>query len=102
MAEVLILKSRKGQVDLKVLYRELARRGVLHILAEGGGEVMGSLIDQKLADEAYFFIAPKIIGGKNAVASVAGEGFRYLKDAVPLKNLQVKKVGADYLFHGYF
>ena len=74
----------------------------MHLLVEGGGEIAASMIRERLVDEAYFFIAPKIIGGRSATTSVEGRGIRHLKDAVLLNNMEVKKIGSDYLFYGRF
>ncbi|MCI5698411.1 MAG: bifunctional diaminohydroxyphosphoribosylaminopyrimidine deaminase/5-amino-6-(5-phosphoribosylamino)uracil reductase RibD [Clostridiales bacterium] len=45
------------------------------ILVEGGSTVHASFLGHKLADYAYFYIAPKILGGKNALPSIGGSGF---------------------------
>ena len=101
-AEVLVLDSDRGKVSVKSLLEALARRGVLHVLAEGGGEMIASLVEAGLCDEAYVFVAPKIIGGRDAVTSVEGRGILDLKKAVSLKNTTVQKIGNDFLIHGTF
>ena len=53
--ELLLAKSKAGRVDLKDMLSKLAARGIVNILVEGGGELAGSLLDEKLADEAFFF-----------------------------------------------
>ncbi|MFZ5800558.1 MAG: RibD family protein, partial [Candidatus Omnitrophota bacterium] len=67
---------------------------------EGGGEINFSLLKAGLVDKVNFFIAPKIIGGRNVISSFAGEGIKKLKDAVELKNLSVKWVGIDLWVEG--
>lgn len=101
-ADLILTPLRREKVDLRFLFRELARRSILHVLVEGGGEVMGQLIDERLADEAYFFVAPKIIGGRIAPTSVMGEGTPWVKNAKVLRGIELKRIGGDYLFHGYF
>ncbi|MBQ7199615.1 MAG: dihydrofolate reductase family protein, partial [Selenomonadaceae bacterium] len=51
-------------------------------------------------DKVYTFIAPKILGGKNAPTAVAGAGFQNLSDAVQFKNVSVEKIGTDILIIG--
>ena len=48
-----------------------------------------------------FFIAPKIIGGKDAKTSIEGEGIVYIKDAINLENLEVSNIGEDIMIEGY-
>lgn len=95
---ILELKEKNGRVDLKQLMRKLAKIGIINILAEGGGELNGSLFDSKLVDKIMFFVAPKIIGGKNAVSSVEGQGRDLIYQAIKLKDTTIKKIGPDYLF----
>ena len=54
-----------------------------------------------LIDKVFAFVAPKIIGGKNALSPVAGDGFEKLIDAVELENLNTEKIGSDILISGY-
>jgi len=96
--QILELKEKNGKVDLKQLMRKLADLGIINVLVEGGGELIGSLFDAKLVDKIMFFTAPKIIGGKNAVSSVEGQGRDLIYQAIKLRNLTVKKVGPDFLF----
>ena len=63
-----------GYVDLEALLQELGRREVVNLLVEGGGTLMGSLFDQGLVDKAWAFIAPKIVGGRDALSPVEGTG----------------------------
>jgi diaminohydroxyphosphoribosylaminopyrimidine deaminase/5-amino-6-(5-phosphoribosylamino)uracil reductase len=48
-----------------------------------------------------FFIAPKIIGGKESFPSVGGKTFRKLSEAHQLKNITLKRIGEDILIEGY-
>jgi diaminohydroxyphosphoribosylaminopyrimidine deaminase/5-amino-6-(5-phosphoribosylamino)uracil reductase len=91
--------TKGKRVDLRQAFKELPKLGVLSILAEGGGELNGSLFDEKLVDRIYFFTAPKIIGGKNAKTPVEGDGIKKLKNAVRIK-LKTRKTGDDFLFEG--
>ena len=45
------------------LLDELGRRRMTNILVEGGGQLLGSLLDLGQIDEVHAFIAPKLIGG---------------------------------------
>lgn len=93
-------KPGKKSADLRALVRELGHQGYLHLLVEGGGEAAASFLEAGLVDEVYWFTAPKIIGGRAAVASVGGNGPGRLEDAVKLTDVTCEKIGNDFLFHG--
>jgi len=100
-AQVLIVKSQKGgRINLKELMKALARRGIVRILVEGGGSLTAGLIEGKLVDKMLFFIAPKIIGGRNAVTSVEGSGIKKMREALSLKNLKIRRFAKDILIEG--
>lgn len=100
-AKVLTFAPQKGRIPLKKLLRALAKLEISNILVEGGGETVGKFFDEKLVDKVLFFIAPTIIGGKDALGSVMGEGITKIKQAIQLKNWRIKKIGRDLLIEGY-
>jgi diaminohydroxyphosphoribosylaminopyrimidine deaminase/5-amino-6-(5-phosphoribosylamino)uracil reductase len=94
---VLFLARRKGRVPLPETLRELAVcYNVMHVVCEGGGELAASLIREKLVDELWLFIAPKIIGGKDAKPVIGGAGW-LLKNAPEFSVREVARVGEDIL-----
>ena len=88
-------------VDLKILMRELAEREITSVLVEGGGTIHFSMLKENLVDKVLAFVAPKIIGGKNALTAVEGAGFEKLFDAINLKNFTAQKLGEDILISSY-
>jgi diaminohydroxyphosphoribosylaminopyrimidine deaminase/5-amino-6-(5-phosphoribosylamino)uracil reductase len=99
-AELLLLPTLDGHVDLAALVAECGRRGMLTVLFEGGGVLLGSLFDQRLVDRVHAVIAPLIVGAADAPTPVAGHGARYMRDAVRLANLTVERLGTDILVTG--
>ena len=51
-----------------------------------------SLLESGLIDKVYAFIAPKIIGGRNSLTSVEGNGFENLNEALTLKNIAIEQI----------
>jgi diaminohydroxyphosphoribosylaminopyrimidine deaminase/5-amino-6-(5-phosphoribosylamino)uracil reductase len=100
-AKILEIKEKAGQVNLKDLMKKLAGMGITSILVEGGGMLIGSLFDEGLVDKMMFFISPKIIGGKEAISSVMGQGIARIEKAAKLKNVSLRRFGEDFLIEGY-
>jgi diaminohydroxyphosphoribosylaminopyrimidine deaminase / 5-amino-6-(5-phosphoribosylamino)uracil reductase len=92
---------RRGGRELLSVLDELGERSLQSILVEGGSSVAGSFIDARLVNKATFFIAPKIIGGRDATSAVGGIGIEHLKDALTLKDIEVKRRGDDIEITGY-
>jgi diaminohydroxyphosphoribosylaminopyrimidine deaminase/5-amino-6-(5-phosphoribosylamino)uracil reductase len=74
---------------LKSILRDLAKRGVQHVLIEGGGRTHGEAFKRGLVDRIVFYIAPVLLGGD--VASIGGIG----KMNISLANPSFKKIGPD-------
>ena len=87
-------------MDLDALLDELGRRRVTSLLVEGGARVHGAFFDAGLVDQVVAFIAPLIIGGREAPGPVGGEGPARLSDARPLLEREVRQVGVDTLIAG--
>ncbi|MBO4779576.1 MAG: bifunctional diaminohydroxyphosphoribosylaminopyrimidine deaminase/5-amino-6-(5-phosphoribosylamino)uracil reductase RibD [Selenomonadaceae bacterium] len=97
-----IITAGDGErVNLEILMRELANRELTSVLVEGGGTIHFSMLEAGLVDKIFAFVAPKIIGGKNALTAVEGAGFEKLSDAVELENFTATKLGEDILIRGY-
>jgi len=91
----------RGCVDLAALLDRLGEREITSLLVEGGGTVLASFFERRLVDKVMAFVAPLIIGGKNAPTPVRGTGASCLADALRLKRVSVERVGEDVLIVGY-
>ncbi|HSK70898.1 MAG TPA: bifunctional diaminohydroxyphosphoribosylaminopyrimidine deaminase/5-amino-6-(5-phosphoribosylamino)uracil reductase RibD [Pyrinomonadaceae bacterium] len=92
---------RRNARDLKGVLEELKRRELQSVLVEGGTEIAGAFIDAKLIDKVSFFVAPIIIGGNDAPKAIGGKGAADLKEALRLKNAEIKKHDEDFEITGY-
>ncbi|MCL0102045.1 bifunctional diaminohydroxyphosphoribosylaminopyrimidine deaminase/5-amino-6-(5-phosphoribosylamino)uracil reductase RibD [Dehalococcoidia bacterium] len=100
-AEVISLPQVGAGVDLKALMRELGGREIVSVLAEGGGELLGSLFSERMVDKVYAFLAPVIMGGTQAPSSVGGPGINEMAEALTLRDVKVESLGEDLLIVGY-
>jgi diaminohydroxyphosphoribosylaminopyrimidine deaminase / 5-amino-6-(5-phosphoribosylamino)uracil reductase len=89
--------TRQASLDLRWLLKKLGSENVTSLLVEGGGEVNASFLLGGLAQRVTFFYAPKILGGRDARKAVAGKGATRLQDAIQLRDLVWRKLGADLL-----
>jgi diaminohydroxyphosphoribosylaminopyrimidine deaminase/5-amino-6-(5-phosphoribosylamino)uracil reductase len=87
--------------DLKSVLQELGRRSLQSVLVEGGAAVAGAFIDARLVNKVTVFIAPKIVGGKDAPSAIAGSGIERMCDALELERIEVVQRGRDLEVTGY-
>lgn len=92
---------REAARDLNGMLAKLGQRSIQSVLVEGGANVAGKLFDAGLVNKVSFFIAPLIIGGREAPAAVAGQGAEMLADAFELDDLEVVVRGRDLEVTGY-
>ncbi len=95
-AVVVRLATSRGRVEPAAVLADLYAREVRAVLVEGGGEVHAAFLEAGLVDRVAIFIAPRLVGGRDATPFVAGAG-RALKEAVRLGELTVTRIGDDLL-----
>ncbi len=98
--EVVRLSAEEGKLPIAKVVAALAERGITSLLVEGGSSVHGAFYDAGLADRVYAFVAPKIIGGKNALTAVGGEGSEFVAEGWLLEEVEVQKLGTDIMVTG--
>lgn len=80
-------------VDVEAVLRDLARRGLHRVLAEGGGTVHRSLLDGGHVDRLELFVAARVLAG--GPGFVGGPGFR-LADAPHFRFVAGRPLGDDF------
>lgn len=88
---------RLETLDLRLVFEALAGAGIHSILVEGGGEVHASIFSAGLADEACVFVAPKVVGGREAKTPVEGPGLERMAEALQLREVRAERIGDDVL-----
>ncbi len=88
------------RVDLRELLRQLGEREICSLFVEGGSAVNFSFLQAGLVDRVHAFIAPKLLGGREALTPVGGVGFAELSDAVVLEDVEVENLAGDVLISG--
>lgn len=93
--------SFKGQtVPLTKLLAALAKQDIISILVEGGGQILGSLIDAKAVDKVHAAYAPILVGGAGAV-SIQGQGSPTIAAAMRLQDITFQHFDDNFVVSGY-
>src|SRR5690554_1816352 len=88
-------------LDLHELMTILGEEKIDSIFIEGGAFTHASFLEAGLVNKVYAFVAPKIIGGSQALTPVSGQGVALMKDAYQLKDIQFQRFNEDILIMGY-
>ena len=89
------------KITIPELVAELTKLNITGILVEGGSTTVGSFFDAHLVDKVYAYQAPLVIGGKNSLNAVGGEGVLKVADATKLTKVKHKIFGDNVLTWGY-
>jgi len=100
-AEILLVKERNKQVDLKALMKILGSSGITSVLIEGGAEVNASALKAGIVDKVVAFVAPMLMTGKDSLCSIGGESPQKLGQAIRISEVTSRFVGQDLMIEGY-
>lgn len=79
---------------------ELGRREVQSLFVEGGAQLAGALVAAGAVDRVAWFLAPMLIGGRDAPSALGGDGVAALASAPRLRGVETERVGDDILVTG--
>ncbi len=106
------MKNRGGRVskvsgddkrlDLQEVLTELANDNRLSVMVEGGPRVHTSFLENGWVNELFVYIAPVVVGGKDAPGFYMGQGADTILEAKRLESVQRVELGPDMLIHGIF
>jgi diaminohydroxyphosphoribosylaminopyrimidine deaminase / 5-amino-6-(5-phosphoribosylamino)uracil reductase len=99
--EVLPIPAIQEKLSFDSVLDELGRREINSLLIEGGSAVNFEALRSQAVDKVVFFVSPKILGGKEAVPVVGGEGFQELDKSLPLTFTTVERMGPDLIIEAY-
>ena len=98
---IFFIKENNGWLPLKKIMQAIHNLDITSLFVEGGGQTLGRFFDEKIIDKAYFFIAPKVIGGRDALSSVGAQGRTEVKNIRYFKNVDITRLDKDILISGY-
>ena len=92
-ATVIYMPGENDKVDLPAMLRDLAKREVNDLHVEAGHKLNGSFIREGLADELLLYMAPKLLGSGQGMASFGP--LQSLSEAAQLQFMSAEMVGDD-------
>jgi diaminohydroxyphosphoribosylaminopyrimidine deaminase / 5-amino-6-(5-phosphoribosylamino)uracil reductase len=95
--DVIVATGENEQARVGSALEQLGSEGVTSILLEGGPRLAGSFLDAGEIDEIRLFVAPIVLGGRNARDPLESEGVDVIADAVHGLTLTCDRVGEDLL-----
>ena len=95
-AEVLVLSDPgSSRVALDRLLTELGKREVQRVLVEGGPTLGWELVREGLIDEIVLYLAPILIGGRDAPSVLMGEGITSISEHHRVEIVEIARIGDD-------
>ena len=82
-----------GRVDLKLLLSWLAAQGCNEVLVEAGSTLAGAFVSQKLVDELWVYMAPKLLGSN--ARPLLDLPFDTMAQQIPMSVSDVRVIGDD-------
>lgn len=89
--------DRTGRVPLGDLLRRLTKREIQHVLVEGGRDVFTTVLEEGEGDRLLLFVAPILLGGKDAPGILAGRGAESPQEATRVFDVRCRRSGQDLL-----
>ncbi|MDH3313646.1 MAG: 2,5-diamino-6-(ribosylamino)-4(3H)-pyrimidinone 5'-phosphate reductase [Nitrosopumilus sp.] len=87
-----IIVAGKNSINIKLLLKKLLDKKIKSVLIEGGGTINWEFIKYDLFDELFITLSPFLIGGKNAVSLIEGNGFRKISNSPNLRLKSIKRL----------
>lgn len=94
---LLKIPEKEGEIDLSLLMKELGNRKIDSLLLEGGGQLNWSALQSGIVQKVMTYIAPKLLGGREAKSPVGGQGFPDPSRCLFLRPGKISRLGEDYL-----
>ena len=87
-----IIVAGTNSVNIKLLLKKLSTRKLKTVLVEGGGTLNWDFIRQDLFDELIITLSPFLIGGKDAISLIQGQGFKKISNSPNIHLKSIKRL----------
>jgi diaminohydroxyphosphoribosylaminopyrimidine deaminase/5-amino-6-(5-phosphoribosylamino)uracil reductase len=96
---IIEVTTKNHHLNLNEAFNTLYQHGIDSIFIEAGHHLAASLFDSQLIDECVVFIAPKLLGGDEALTLMGGPGKALVQDAIKLELLDHQVFAEDIMLH---
>ena len=87
------------KMPLGVVLAELGQKKITSVMIEGGGDILGHALDERLIDKVQIYVAPIFTGGP--IVAFGGRGALRTPDGAHLERVKFEKIGPDIYVTGY-
>ncbi|MEI3606357.1 bifunctional diaminohydroxyphosphoribosylaminopyrimidine deaminase/5-amino-6-(5-phosphoribosylamino)uracil reductase RibD [Pseudogracilibacillus sp. SE30717A] len=89
---VRIFQMEDETLEMRKVLEILSKENVSSLFVEGGATINGSLLKEKLINQLIIYMAPILIGGKDAPGPFGGEGFHHLRESYHLQISEITQI----------
>src|SRR5699024_1690984 len=82
--DVRVIQLDTDTIPIKAMLARLYEENITSVYVEGGATINGAFLRERCMDQLILYIAPMIIGGKQAPGPFLGEGFSRLQEALQM------------------
>lgn len=86
--------------SLEAVLVDLGKKNITSVLIEGGGDVLGQALDQRLIDKVQIYLGPILTGGP--IVAFGGNGASATAEAAKLQCVSFERIGRCVRVNGYF
>lgn len=87
--------------DLRTVLTDLSIHGANDVLVEGGQRVFASFLSAGLVHRIMVYVAPVVIGGKDAPAAFTAPVAESMEHALRLRSVDIQRLGDDVRIEGW-
>jgi len=95
--DVIVASGQNEAARVASALDALGARDVQSVLLEGGPHLTGAFLEAGEVDEARVFIAPMLLGGREARTAVEGQGIELVSGAMRALHTEVERIDGDVL-----
>ncbi len=87
-----VIVAGSNSINIKSLLKKLSEKNIKTILVEGGGTVNWEFVKNNFFDELIITLSPFLIGGKESISLIQGNGFKKITDSPNICLKSIKRL----------
>lgn len=92
---VTVISQTEENLCLQSVLHHLGTLYIMSVLVEGGAQIHASFIEANAFQQIIAYVAPKVIGGKEAISFIGGNGTNDVISGKTLHFTEIKQIGPD-------